>query len=99
MCLGRAIDKLTFDKPNTSTFKCLRLAYEAGKTGGLMPTILNAANEISVELFLKNRINFLQIGDIVEECMIKFSNKNKVDKFFISNNYNRYTFDLNKICR
>lgn len=69
---------LTFEKPDLNTFKCLKLAYEAGKAGGLMPTILNSANEISVELYLNNKINFLQIGDIVEQCMIKFTNRNDV---------------------
>ena len=73
------IKTLTFEKPDLNTFKCLRLAYEAGKIGGLMPTIMNAANEVSVELFLNKRIKFLQIGDIVEESMIKFSNRDKVN--------------------
>ena len=64
---------LTFEKPDLDTFKCLKLAYEAGKTGGTMPTILNGANEVAVELFLNKKIKFLKIADIIEECMNKFS--------------------------
>ncbi|MFL0268268.1 1-deoxy-D-xylulose-5-phosphate reductoisomerase [Candidatus Clostridium radicumherbarum] len=67
------LSSLTFEKPDTDTFKCLRLAYEAGKTGGTMPAILNAANEACVNLFLKEKITFLKIGDIIEECMNKFT--------------------------
>lgn len=71
------IGNFTFEKPDMETFKCLRLAFEAGKAGGLLPTILNAANEEAVELLINNKINFLKIGDIIEESMIKFTNKNK----------------------
>lgn len=71
------ISSLTFEKPDFETFKCLKLAFEAGKIGGTMPAILNAANEVAVELFLNNEIKFLQIGDIIEECMCKFSYKNQ----------------------
>jgi len=60
---------LTFEKADTSTFKCLDLAYSAGKTGGTMPTVLNSANEAAVELFLNGKIGFLDIGDIVESAM------------------------------
>ncbi len=67
------LGSLTFEKPDLETFKCLKLAYEAGKVGGTMPTILNGANEVAVELFLENKIKFLQIADIIEECMNKFS--------------------------
>ncbi|MDP4177356.1 MAG: 1-deoxy-D-xylulose-5-phosphate reductoisomerase [Bacillota bacterium] len=68
-----SIGNLTFEKPDYETFICLKLAYKAGEIGGLMPTILNAANEIAVDLFLKDRIKFLSIGDIVEETMDKFN--------------------------
>jgi 1-deoxy-D-xylulose-5-phosphate reductoisomerase len=64
---------LTFESPDLDTFKCLKLAYEAGNIGGTMPTILNSANEVAVELFLENKIKFLQIADIIEQCMNKFS--------------------------
>lgn len=67
---------LTFEKPDTNTFKPLKLAYEAGKIGGTMPAILNAANEEAVKLFIHKKINFLDIGDILEESMNKFEVKN-----------------------
>ncbi|WP_368487649.1 1-deoxy-D-xylulose-5-phosphate reductoisomerase [Clostridium sp. BJN0013] len=69
--------KLSFEKPDTNTFKPLKLAYEAGKIGGTMPAILNCANEAAVELFLFNKIKFLDISYILEECMNKFTYLNK----------------------
>ena len=71
------IGNLSFEKPDTDTFKPLKLAYEAGKIGGTMPAILNCANEEAVSLFLANKINFLDIGNILEECMNKFDSQNK----------------------
>lgn len=62
---------LAFAKPDTDTFRGLRFAYEAGKMGGSMPCIFNAANEIAVEAFLKGSIKFLDIYDIIEETMMK----------------------------
>lgn len=58
---------LTFEKPDLETFKCLKFAYEAGKIGGLAPTILNGANEEAVALLLKEKIRFLQVAEIIEE--------------------------------
>lgn len=66
------ISNLTFEKPDLDTFSPLKLAYEAGKKAGIMPAILNGANEVAVDLFLKGKIEFLQIGDLLEECMNKF---------------------------
>ncbi|MCR6515271.1 1-deoxy-D-xylulose-5-phosphate reductoisomerase [Clostridium sp. LY3-2] len=66
------ISKLTFEKPDLDTFKCLKLAYKVGKEGKLMPTILNGANEALVDIFLQEKINYLQIGDIIEECLELF---------------------------
>ena len=63
---------LTFEKPDMDTFKCLKLAYNAGKMGGNMPAIMNAANEVAVELFLDYKIKYLQIEYIIEKCMNKF---------------------------
>ncbi|MCH5138999.1 1-deoxy-D-xylulose-5-phosphate reductoisomerase, partial [Clostridiaceae bacterium UIB06] len=60
------MENLTFEKPDMDTFKALKLSYDAGKVGGTMPAILNAANEAAVELFLDKRIKFLQIGNILE---------------------------------
>lgn len=66
------MENLTFEEPDFNTFKPLKLAYEAGKAGGFAPTILNGANEASVELFLNKEIKFLQIGNILEEALNKF---------------------------
>lgn len=62
---------LAFAKPDTDTFRGLRFAYEAGKMGGSMPCLFNAANEIAVEAFLQGSIKFLDIYDIIEETMMK----------------------------
>ena len=72
------IAQLTFEKPDFDTFKCLSLAFKAGKMGGLMPSILNGANEMAVELFLKNKIRFLQIPELIEKSMEEF--KDEVNK-------------------
>ena len=66
------VGMLTFEKPDFETFKCLNLAFKAGKEGGMMPCILNGANEEAVALLLQEKIKFLQIADIIEECMDKF---------------------------
>lgn len=63
---------LTFEKPDLETFKCLKFAYKAGKIGGLAPTILNGANEEAVALLLEEKIKFLQVAEIIEECMQEF---------------------------
>ncbi len=68
-----SLKPLTFEKPDMNTFRCLSLAFEAGKIGGIMPTILNAANEVCVSLFISKKINFLDIPVIIEECMRKFN--------------------------
>ena len=61
---------LTFEKPDTDTFRGLALAYEAGKIGGSMPCVMNAANEIAVAAFLNEQIRFLDIYDIIEDEML-----------------------------
>lgn len=73
------IKNLSFEKPDFDTFSCLRLAYEAGKKGGNMPTILNAANEEAVQLFLDGKIKFLDIESIVRESMKKIDYLDKID--------------------
>ena len=60
---------ITFERPDTDTFKCLGLAYEALKIGGTAPAALNGANEAAVALFLAKKIAFLQIGDTLEEVL------------------------------
>jgi len=61
---------LTFSRPDLDTFLGLKMAYEAGRTGGTMPCAFNAANEIAVEAFLNETISFLQIYDIIEKTMM-----------------------------
>lgn len=60
---------LTFEKPDRETFECLDLAYMALNKGGNMPCILNASNEVAVEAFLKDKIGFLQIPELINKCM------------------------------
>ena len=62
---------LTFEKPDTDTFVNLALAYKALGQGGNMPCILNAANEVAVQAFLREQIGFLEIPDVVAGCMAK----------------------------
>ena len=71
----KELASLTFYKPDEDTFKCLALAKKAGKTGGTMPTIMNAANEVAVHRFLKDEMGFLDIADIVEGAMNDFKSK------------------------
>ncbi|MCD8067589.1 MAG: 1-deoxy-D-xylulose-5-phosphate reductoisomerase, partial [Lachnospiraceae bacterium] len=63
------LGQLTFEAPDTDTFRALKLAVNAGRTGGTMPTVFNAANEMAVSLFLQKKISFLKITDIIEACM------------------------------
>lgn len=67
-----SLGNLTFEKPDINTFRCLKLAYEAGKEGGNKTAVLNSSNEEAVELFLNNKIKYLEIEDIVEDCLNKF---------------------------
>ena len=64
---------LTFEQPDTETFRNLALAFEALNRGGNMPCVLNAANEVAVAEFLKDNIGFLDMSKMVEECMGKIS--------------------------
>ena len=60
---------LTFGQPDCETFRCLALAYSALHTGGTMPAAMNAANEAAVDAFLRGRLSFLEIAELVEEAM------------------------------
>lgn len=64
-----ALSQITFEKPDMETFYGLKLAYEAGRTGGSLPTVLNAANERAVAMFLDRKIKYLQIPEIIQACM------------------------------
>lgn len=64
-----SLGKIDFEKPDMETFYGLKLAYEAGKRGGSLPTVFNAANELAVRKFLHREIKFLEIMEIIEDCM------------------------------
>lgn len=95
------ISTLTFEKPDIDTFKCLKLAYEAGKDGGLAPTILNGANEEAVALLLEEKIKFLQIAEIIEDALNQFkdykNNEVTLDSIIILDNKVR-EYIRNKWC-
>lgn len=63
------IGKLTFEKPDIDTFICLKACIKACEKGGLYPAIVNAANEVAVELFLNNKISFIDIGKLVYKSL------------------------------
>ena len=65
------IGKLHFSEMDFDRFRCLKFAYDAGKAGGTMPTVLNAANEAAVAAFLERKISFLQIEDLIEKVLEK----------------------------
>jgi 1-deoxy-D-xylulose-5-phosphate reductoisomerase len=64
---------LTFEKPDTESFRNLALAFDALSRGGNMPCVLNAANEVAVAEFLSEKVDFLQMTDLVEECLGKMN--------------------------
>ncbi len=81
---GRRLDfyelgTITFEKPDLETFEGLRLAYEAAARGGSMPVIFNAANECAVAKFLNRDISFLEITQIIHECMVHCTCKEHPD--------------------
>ena len=65
--------KLTFEEPDLKTFKNLVLAYKAMESGGNAPCVLNAANEVAVNAFLKNEIAFLKMPDLIDNCLEKIN--------------------------
>ena len=69
----RKYNELTFDEPDLRTFRNLSLAMEALNRGGNLPCVLNAANEIAVYAFLRNRIGFIDMTDVIEDTMQKVS--------------------------
>jgi 1-deoxy-D-xylulose-5-phosphate reductoisomerase len=82
---------LTFEQPDTETFRNLALAFEAMKRGGNSPCVLNAANEVAVESFLADKVGFLAMSDVVERCLEKVS-------FVAKPSYNDYV-ETNKETR
>jgi len=69
------VKQMDFAEASLERFPCLRLAYEAITAGGIMPTVLNAANEIAVDEFLNENIKFTDIPVVIEKCMAKFSDE------------------------
>ncbi len=63
------IGQLDFKEPDLSRYRALKLAIESGRIGGSMPTVMNAANEVAVDLFLQGKIKFLEIEEIVERAI------------------------------
>ncbi|MEG0228483.1 MAG: 1-deoxy-D-xylulose-5-phosphate reductoisomerase [Lachnospiraceae bacterium] len=70
-----ALGSMTFEEPDMDTFYGLRLAMEAGKAGGTLPTVFNAANERAVSKFLERKIPYLAIPEIIETCMNTHKNR------------------------
>ena len=69
-----ALSGITFERPDMETFYGLKLAYEAGRRGGSLPTVFNAANERAVAMFLDRKIRYLQIPEIIQACMEQHRN-------------------------
>ena len=68
------LTQITFEKPDMETFYGLKLAFDAGRKGGSLPTVLNAANERAVAMFLDRKIKYLQIPEIIQACMENHKN-------------------------
>ena len=85
------VRELTFEKPDLEKFPLLRLAFEAIEKGGNMPCILNAANEIAVQAFLKEKISFLMMPQLAEEMMnkIEFKNNPTLEDLVLTNKVTR----------
>ncbi len=82
----KKVNTLTFEEPDIKTFRNLGLATEALNKGGNLPCIMNAANEIAVYAFLRNRINFLDMTDLIEKTMqqVSFIEKPTLEEYFDS---------------
>ncbi|HEY1113829.1 MAG TPA: 1-deoxy-D-xylulose-5-phosphate reductoisomerase, partial [Chitinophagaceae bacterium] len=99
-CDFKKFNTLTFDEPDYRTFRNLTLAIEALNKGGNLPCVLNAANEIAVYAFLRNRIGFLEMTDIIEKVMEKvtYVDKPTLEDYFESDGEARnYAADLIKL--
>lgn len=70
----RTLTEITFEEPDMDTFYGLLLAFEAGRKGGSLPTVFNAANELAVSKFLERKIRYLEIPEIIETCMKEHRN-------------------------
>ncbi len=96
----RKFNSLTFEEPDYRTFRNLGLAIDALKTGGNLPCIMNAANEIAVYAFLRNRIGFMDMTDIIEKTMqkVSFLKQPTLEEYFESDGEARhYAADMIKL--
>ncbi|MBQ3816682.1 MAG: 1-deoxy-D-xylulose-5-phosphate reductoisomerase [Clostridia bacterium] len=93
------IGSLTFEKPDTDTFRCLKVCINAITKGGLLPAAVNGANEEAVKLFLSGKIGFLQIGELVEKVFSSFENKKEftVEDVFLADEFARAAVQKNII--
>jgi 1-deoxy-D-xylulose-5-phosphate reductoisomerase len=99
-CDFRKIKTLTFEEPDIKTFRNLGLAMEALDKGGNLPCVMNAANEIAVYAFLKNRIGFLDMTDVIERTMQKvdYIDRPTLEEYFESDGEARsFAADLIKL--
>lgn len=91
--------EFTFEKPDLTTFRNLEIAYECLKKGGNAPCVMNAANEVAVELFLNNRISFTGISNLIEETLskVEFINNPDLKECLETDNISRkISFELSK---
>jgi len=70
-------NSLTFEEPDLEKFECLKIAFDVLKQGGTYPVVLNASNEIAVELFLKGKIKFLEIPNLIRHIVESHKNQNE----------------------
>ena len=68
----RSLSVLEFEQPDRAVFRCLDLAYQAGRTGALAPAWLNAANEVAVAAFLAGQLSWAAIAEVVEETLQRY---------------------------
>lgn len=78
----KELKQMSFREMDEERFPMIKLAYEVGKIGGLLPTVFNASNEAAVSLFLKGKIKFLQIEEIIRSACLKYQDINKEKKDF-----------------
>ena len=85
------VSEFSFEQPDIKKFRNLALAFNALEKGGNMPCIINAANEVVVEAFLNNNINFLEMPDVIEKCMdaVKFIKNPSYDDYFMTDSLTR----------
>ena len=72
------LGSLTFEAPDVGRFPCINLAYRAGREGGLVPGVLNVANEVANERFRKNEIGFKDVAAFIERALDDFSGNGRV---------------------